>query len=135
MNRRLSQLLALLMLALLPGIATGADAFADGDLPEPSQRAAYAQIEGSGSTWSEVIVQQWISDVDALGMKVTYNGGGSSQGRKNFSQNVTDFGISEIPYPGVDEFGNADNSNGREFAYLPIVAGGTAFTYQLKIGD
>ncbi len=68
-------------------------------------------------------------------MKVTYNGGGSSQGRKNFAQNVTDFGISEIPYPGVDEFGNADNSNGREFAYLPIVAGGTAFTYQLKIGN
>jgi phosphate transport system substrate-binding protein len=134
-NRRFSQLLALLMLALLPGLVTGADAFADDDLPSPAQRAAYAQIEGSGSTWSEVIVQQWISDVDALGMKVTYNGGGSSQGRKNFAQNVTDFGISEIPYPGVDEFGNADNSNGREFAYLPIVAGGTAFTYQLKIGN
>jgi phosphate transport system substrate-binding protein len=135
MNRRLSQLLALLMLALLPGVITGAAAQADEQLPSPAQRAAYAQIEGSGSTWSEVIVQQWISDVDALGMKVTYNGGGSSQGRKNFAQNVTDFGISEIPYPGVDEFGNADNSDGREFAYLPIVAGGTAFTYQLKVGD
>lgn len=110
-------------------------AHADGSLGNAQPRAAYAQIEGSGSTWSEVIVQQWISDVDALGMKVTYNGGGSSQGRKNFAQNVTDFGISEIPYPGVDEFGNADNSNGREFAYLPIVAGGTAFTYQLKIGN
>lgn len=139
MNRRLSQLLALLMLALLPGVVTGAAALAsapsDDSLPTPAQRAAYAQIEGSGSTWSEVIVQQWISDVDALGMKVTYNGGGSSQGRKNFAQNVTDFGISEIPYPGVDEFGNADNSNGRQFAYVPIVAGGTAFTYQLKIGN
>ena len=136
MTRRLSQLLALVMLALLPGIGTGAAATTSGeDLPVPAQRAAYAQIEGSGSTWSEVIVQQWISDVDALGMKVTYNGGGSSQGRKNFAQNVTDFGISEIPYPGVDEFGNADNSDGREFAYLPIVAGGTAFTYQLKIGN
>lgn len=97
-------------------------------------RAAYAQIEGSGSTWSEVIVQQWISDVDALGMKVTYNGGGSSQGRKNFAQNVTDFGISEIPYPGVDEYGNADNAGSRDYAYLPVVAGGTAFTYQLRIG-
>ncbi|GAA5107608.1 phosphate ABC transporter substrate-binding protein PstS [Alloalcanivorax gelatiniphagus] len=116
------------------GAAAQADPSDDG-LGTTSARAAYAQIEGSGSTWSEVIVQQWISDVDALGMKVTYNGGGSSQGRKNFAQNVTDFGISEIPYPGVDEFGNADNSNGREFAYLPIVAGGTAFTYQLKIGD
>lgn len=98
-------------------------------------RAAYAQIEGTGSTWSELIVQQWIADVDANGMKVVYTGGGSSKGRKDFSQNSTDFAISEIPYQGTDETGQADTSNGREFAYLPIVAGGTAFTYQLKIGD
>ncbi|WP_210649391.1 substrate-binding domain-containing protein [Nocardioides sp. SYSU D00065] len=134
---RLAAALGALVLVSLSGLSAAAQA----DGPDDSgfgnlqPRAAYAQIEGSGSTWSEVIVQQWISDVDALGMKVTYNGGGSSQGRKNFAQNVTDFGISEIPYPGVDEFGNADNSNGREFAYLPIVAGGTAFTYQLKIGN
>lgn len=133
---RLPRLAAALLAAVLLSLSgLGAAASADDGLGNASARAAYAQIEGSGSTWSEVIVQQWISDVDALGMKVTYNGGGSSQGRKNFAQNVTDFGISEIPYPGVDEFGNADNSNGREFAYLPIVAGGTAFTYQLKIGD
>ena len=102
---------------------------------EQSERAAYAQIEGTGSTWSELIVQQWIADVDANGMKVVYTGGGSSKGRKDFAQGSTDFAISEIPYQGTDEQGNADTSNGREFAYLPIVAGGTAFTYQLKIGD
>ena len=95
---------------------------------------SYAQIEGTGSTWSELIVQQWIADVDANGMKVVYTGGGSSKGRKDFSQNSTDFAISEIPYQGTDEQGNADTSNGRAYAYLPIVAGGTAFTYQLKIG-
>ena len=68
-------------------------------------------------------------------MKVVYTGGGSSKGRKDFAQSSTDFAISEIPYQGTDEQGNADTSNGREYAYLPIVAGGTAFTYQLKIGD
>ncbi|MDN4172043.1 phosphate ABC transporter substrate-binding protein PstS [Nocardioides sp. SOB77] len=104
-------------------------------LPGAAHAAAYAQIEGTGSTWSELIVQQWISDVDANGMKVVYTGGGSSKGRKDFSQDSTDFAISEIPYQGVDEAGNADTSGGREFAYLPIVAGGTAFTYQLKIGN
>lgn len=134
MHRTLRLAAAAVALALTALLGAG-PASADDGLGNASARAAYAQIEGSGSTWSEVIVQQWISDVDALGMKVTYNGGGSSQGRKNFAQNVTDFGISEIPYPGVDEFGNADNSNGREFAYLPIVAGGTAFTYQLKVGN
>jgi phosphate ABC transporter phosphate-binding protein len=113
--------------------ATAVDRGGAGD-PELA-RAAYAQIEGTGSTWSELIVQQWIADVDASGMKVVYTGGGSSKGRKDFAQNSTDFAISEIPYQGVDEQGNADTSNGREYAYLPIVAGGTAFTYQLKIGD
>ncbi|MXG91744.1 phosphate ABC transporter substrate-binding protein [Nocardioides sp. YIM 123512] len=100
----------------------------------PALRTTYAQIEGTGSTWSELIVQQWIADVDANGMKVVYTGGGSSKGRKDFAQGSTDFAISEIPYQGTDEQGNADTSNGRQFAYLPIVAGGTAFTYQLKIG-
>ena len=44
-----------------------------------------------GAAGSLVTYLLRISDVDALGMKVTYNGGGSSQGRKNFSQDVTDF--------------------------------------------
>ena len=96
--------------------------------------AAYGLIEGSGSTWSKVIVDQWIADVNANGMQVTYNGGGSSQGRKDFANYVTDFGISEIPYQGRDEQGNVDSAGGREFAYLPIVAGGTAFTYHLEQG-
>lgn len=104
-------------------------------LPGPARAVVYAQIEGTGSTWSELIVQQWIADVDANGMKVVYTGGGSTKGRKDFSQDSTDFAISEIPYQGTDERGQADTSNGREYAYLPIVAGGTAFTYQLKIGD
>ncbi len=112
-----------LAMSFLAGTSTSANA------------TVYAQIEGTGSTWSELIVQQWIADVDANGMKVVYTGGGSTKGRKDFSQDSTDFAISEIPYQGTDERGQADTSNGREFAYLPIVAGGTAFTYQLKIGN
>jgi phosphate transport system substrate-binding protein len=121
---RSAQLLLTLLLALCCTFAR----------PGIAEAAVYAQIEGTGSTWSELIVQQWIADVDANGMKVVYTGGGSSKGRKDFAQGSTDFAISEIPYQGTDEQGNADTSNGREFAYLPIVAGGTAFTYQLKIG-
>ena len=69
-------------------------------------------------------------------MKVVYTGGGSSQGPQGLlAEQSPTSAISEIPYQGVDEHGNADTSNGREFAYLPIVAGGTAFTYQLKVGD
>ncbi|WP_300645101.1 substrate-binding domain-containing protein [Nocardioides sp.] len=128
MNRPLS-VLARCATALVLAVAGVAG------LPSAAQAATYAQIEGTGSTWSEIIVQQWIADVDASGMKVVYTGGGSTKGRKDFSQDTNDFAISEIPYQGTDEQGNADTSNGRDFAYLPIVAGGTAFTYQLKIGN
>lgn len=96
--------------------------------------AGYGQIEGTGSTWSQVIVDQWIADVSANGMQIVYTGGGSSKGRKDFSQVSTDFAISEIPYQGTDEAGNPDTSGGRAFAYLPIVAGGTSFTYHLEAG-
>ena len=114
------------------GAALAAPTTAD---PAVSSRAAYATIEGTGSTWSQIIVDQWIADVDSNGIKVVYTGGGSTKGRKDFSQASVDFAISEIPYQGTDETGQADTSNGRAYSYLPIVAGGTAFTYQLKVGN
>ncbi len=43
-------------------------------------------------------MQQWIADVSKSGMQVTFNNNGSSQGRKDFSGYVTDFGDSDIPY-------------------------------------
>lgn len=79
------------------------------------------------------MIAQWIANVNDSGIQVTYNGAGSSQGRKDFANNVTDFGVTEIPYQGKDEFGAVDTAGKREFAYMPIVAGGTAFTYQLKV--
>jgi phosphate transport system substrate-binding protein len=121
-SRRVLLTAILACLALLPGI-TAANA------------TVYTTIEGTGSTWSQNIVAQWIADVNANGMKVVYTGGGSSKGRKDFAQGTVDFAISEIPYQGTDEQGQADTSNGRDYAYLPIVAGGTAFTYQLKVGN
>ncbi|MEQ6900551.1 phosphate ABC transporter substrate-binding protein PstS [Nocardioides sp. YIM 152588] len=129
MNRRpLRLLLAAALAGLLALLGSGGAPAAPLAL-----RVPYTTIEGTGSTWSELIVQKWIADVNANGMKVVYTGGGSSKGRKDFAQSTNDFAISEIPYQGVDENGNADKSD-RPYAYLPIVAGGTAFTYQLKIG-
>ncbi|WP_235503265.1 phosphate ABC transporter substrate-binding protein PstS [Aeromicrobium sp. Root495] len=96
--------------------------------------AAYAQIEGSGSTWSKLIVDQWISDVSANGIKVVFTGNGSSAGRRAFAAGTSDFGITEVPYQGSGAQGGDDPPpKNRSFAYLPIVAGGTAFTYQVRV--
>jgi phosphate transport system substrate-binding protein len=95
--------------------------------------AEYATIEGSGSTWAYGIIQQWVADVSASGMQVTFNPNGSSQGRKDFANTVTDFGDSDIPYQGIDPTTGQADSSTRPYAYLPVVAGGTAFTYQVMV--
>ncbi|MEU9447579.1 phosphate ABC transporter substrate-binding protein PstS [Streptomyces sp. NPDC048277] len=100
----------------------------------PSAAAAsYAKITGSGSTWSSNAVQQWVRNVKAnYGMTVNFTANGSSQGREQFKNGTVDFAVSEIPY-GLKEQGVTDTPPSRGYAYMPIVAGGTSFMYNLKI--
>lgn len=103
--------------------------------PAPMANAAPELIQGSGSTWSFPMVNQWRADVAAQGTNVAVQGGGSSVGRQQFAQNVTDFGDSDIPFQGVDPLTQQlDNNNGRPYAYIPIIAGGTSMMYHLEAG-
>jgi len=83
-------------------------------------------ILGAGSTWSQIAISQWQSDVNRIGLSVNYQGVGSTQGRALFAGGTIDFGVSEIPYQKEDAYPN------RTFSYLPIVAGGTSVMYNLK---
>jgi phosphate transport system substrate-binding protein len=99
-----------------------------------SAGASHALIQGSGSSWSANAINQWIADVQTNGLQVVYTASGSAQGRKDFGYLTTDFAVSEIGYQGVDPLTHdPDTSNGRAYAYLPIVAGGTSFPYQIKV--
>lgn len=102
--------------------------------PAQAVGSIHASIIGSGSTWSANALQQWIRNVFATyDWKVTYSESGSTQGRNDFANGVSDFGVSEIPY-GIANSNEADSLPNRDFAYMPIVAGGTAFMYNLEIG-
>jgi phosphate transport system substrate-binding protein len=95
----------------------------------------HARIEGSGSSWAENAINQWIADVNAQGLQVVFTGSGSAQGRKDYALRTTDFGISDIGYLGTDPVsGQSDTAQGRPYAYLPIVAGGTSFPYNILVG-
>ena len=103
--------------------------------PGASAAASHALIQGSGSSWSSNAVDQWISDVDANGLQVVYTPSGSANGRRDFALKTTDFAVSEIGYQGRDPITQQqDTSLGRPYAYMPIVAGGTSFVYQIKVG-
>ncbi len=103
--------------------------------PTATADGPYQLIEGTGSTWSQNALNQWIADVSGNGIQVAYGGGGSSKGRTDFGNNTVDFAVTEIPYQGRDpRTGQLDSANGRQFAYMPVVAGGTSFMYHLEIG-
>jgi phosphate ABC transporter phosphate-binding protein len=97
----------------------------------PAAAEQYVPITGSGSTWSQVAIDQWSKDVKKNGITVNYSGTGSSQGRTDFRMAQTDFGVSEIPFQLHPEDNSAPEVSTRPYAYMPIVAGGTSFMYHL----
>ncbi|WP_326741687.1 phosphate ABC transporter substrate-binding protein PstS [Streptomyces sp. NBC_01768] len=102
--------------------------------PATARAASYTKISGGGSTWSSNALDQWRRNVAAnSGMTVNYSPVGSSVGREQFKNGTADFAVSEIPY-GLTESGMRDAPPKRGYAYMPIVAGGTAFMYNLRIG-
>ena len=100
-----------------------------------SAAPSYALIQGSGSSWAANALNQWVADVDAKGLRVVYTANGAAQGRKDYANKSTDFGVTDSPYRGKDPTtGAIDSPLGRSFAYLPIVAGGTSFPYHVEVG-
>lgn len=109
-----------------------------GVVPYPASGPAGASgshqlIDGDGSTWSYNAVKQWISDVSSSGLDVVYTGVGSATGRKDFAFSTVDYAVSDIGYLGHDPVTGDVDSSSRPYAYVPIVAGGTAFPYQIKV--
>ncbi|TFC91289.1 phosphate ABC transporter substrate-binding protein PstS, partial [Cryobacterium sp. TMT3-29-2] len=101
----------------------------------PAQAVSYDPITGTGSTWSQNALDQWRKNVASnYGMTVNYSGVGSSAGRRDFVAGNVDFAVSEIPFQTRPEDNSAPEVPSRGYAYMPIVAGGSSFMYNLKIG-
>jgi len=108
----------------------------------PAHAAAHEQIQGSGSSWATNAINVWIAAVTSKGLQVVFTSTGSGQGRKDFGNSTTDYAVSDIGYQGKDpQTGDTDlpcklgsSTDCRAYAYLPIVAGGTAFPYHISVG-
>jgi phosphate ABC transporter phosphate-binding protein len=96
--------------------------------------APTARISGNGSSWAGNALGDWVAAVKAQGVTVDYTPDGSSSGRKNFAQGLSDFAVSEIPYTG--DTADPQDSQRPNFRYglVPVVAGGTSFMYNLPVG-
>ena len=113
--------------AATPGVAVAAVGSASG---------AYATIDGSGSSWQAVAIDQWAEDLGSDRLTVTYNPDGSAAGRGDYLQgSQVDFAASDVAFRnGHDKLGET----GAEvpsygYSYIPAVAGGIAFVYHLSV--
>jgi ABC-type phosphate transport system substrate-binding protein len=97
----------------------------------------YVTINGSGSSWSEVALDQWSQDVQSQGITVNFNPDGSAQGRQDFIQGQDDFAASDPPFrDGHDRLAGTGSEIpfAYGYSYIPDTAGGTAFMYHLDVG-
>jgi phosphate transport system substrate-binding protein len=102
--------------------------------PSAGAAAGFVPISGSGSTWSSNAQDQWRRNVASLyGITVNFSPNGSTSGRNDFRTGQVDYAVSEIPF-GLKDGGVLDPNPPRAFGYMPIVAGGTSFMYNLHIG-
>jgi phosphate transport system substrate-binding protein len=118
------------VLALVASVAILAGAVV---IPAGPAMADGPTLHSAGSTWVQIALTQWASDVTRFGVNVDYQGIGSTAGRQNYMYNLIDFAATEIPYQ-PDELAayHAElGSRFRSYQYLPDVAGGTAFMYNL----
>jgi phosphate transport system substrate-binding protein len=99
-----------------------------GVVPQPASAATRPLILGSGSTTTANMLNQWSADLDSRGMRVVYIANGSTSGRGDFANGSSDFAVSDVPYGG-----GADASE-RPYSYVPLVASGVAFAYNLQVG-
>ncbi|GAB7103218.1 phosphate ABC transporter substrate-binding protein PstS [Streptomyces phaeofaciens JCM 4814] len=113
------------ILAALIGILTTAT---------PASADSYTPIAGAGSTWAENAVDEWRRAVNQYGMRISYAGTGSSDGRRQFLSGTVDFAVSDIPFQTSPTDGSAAERPAQgSYAYMPIVAGGTVFMYHLTV--
>ncbi len=86
-------------------------------------------INGGGSSYAAVAIDQWRADVESIyGDNINYNTTSSVIGLNEFAQNQLDFGASEIGY----STGQAAATPSEPYQYLPDVAGATCLMYNLN---
>ena len=101
--------------------------------PPVDAESGVEQIDGSGSSWAYNAINTWIYDVTQQGLQVVFTPSGSAQGRQDFANGVSDFGVSDIGYQGVNPVTGENDTSNRPYAYLPIVGGATTFPYNLVV--
>ena len=115
-------------------LAAGLACFLSVVATSASADGGYQRISGEGSSWAANAIDAIRVNVRQFGITMDYNPSGSTSGRKNFLNGTVDFAASDIPFQFEPEDGSApENPAPGSYAYIPVVAGGASFMYNLKV--
>jgi ABC-type phosphate transport system substrate-binding protein len=127
--RRLRLAIVLVVTAILGVIAFGPATVA--------QASTNVTINGTGSSYAYPALDQWATNLERQGYDIIYSGTSSQQGRQQYIENQMDFAGSDIAFltdGDADPFASVDVSQiGFAYSYIPDVAGGLSFLYNLQV--
>ncbi len=95
----------------------------------PPVGAAPARINGQGSSYVALAMQQWVADGQTSGLAVNYLPTGSPGGLTSFGQSLADFAGTEAEFSALSNQGVGDT---RGYQYVPSVAGAVAVMYNVQ---
>ena len=101
----------------------------------PASAGSYAPIDGSGTSWASLAIDQWAQALRPTGITVNFNPDGSAQGRADYMANQDDFAASDPAFRSRrDQLGGVGPEHPVQgYSYIPDVAGGTAFAYHISV--
>lgn len=91
--------------------------------------AAPARVNGQGSSYVALAMQQWVADAQTRGLQVNYLPTGSPAGLTSFGQSLADFAGTEAEFSALASPTAGDS---RGYQYIPDVAGAVAIMYHVQ---
>lgn len=123
--RRRLAVLAALVLALV--VADPARAAGPTVGPDVVGRQALSRVNGTGSTYVGLAMQQWTAEAQAQGLQVNYTPTGSPDGLNRFRGGQVDFAGTEAEFASLAVGGDVS----RGYQYVPSVGGAIAVMYNV----
>ncbi len=97
----------------------------------PASAVSPARINGAGSSYVALAVQQWVADAQSRGLSVNYLPTSSPDGLTQYAGGLLDFAATEAEYSAL--FGGGGGSAGaRGYQYVPDVGAATAIMYHVQ---
>jgi phosphate transport system substrate-binding protein len=93
--------------------------------------AAPSKINGTGSTYVALAMQQWVADAQTSGLSVNYLPTGSPDGLTQYGNGLVDFAGTEAEFSALSGGGGNDAGAARGYQYVPDVAGAIAVMYNV----